>query len=232
MSTFYLVITTALVLAFFRAARLLGVRNKIVQRILPLLNILELGLWTIIIFWSASIFLSTRSYYPYLVMILAILFTLMVTWFYLKDIVAGFIFRVRHNPIKGQILTCSAAHGGIRLLGLSQLTIETEAGQWMRVPYSAVVNSSLSLQSPRQVVSGETTVELNAVILENPGSMERTLRTILAQSPWCVTSKPITIQVMPEAERIRLSFFLLDPVYLPMVKARLRSALQKSEDIE
>jgi hypothetical protein len=225
-NTFYLVIAIALMLVFFRGARLLGVRNRIVQKVSPVLSILELVLWTIIIFWSASIFLSTRSYYPHLVIILAILFTLMLTWFYLKDIVAGFIFRVRHNPVKGQILTCESIHGSLRKLGLSQLTVETDGGQRIRVPYSSVVTRSLSLQSPRHIVPGETTLELPVEKVDNPGKVERTLKKILAQSPWCIASKPITIQFLPQESKIKISFFLLDPVYLQAVKDRLTSSLR------
>ncbi len=227
MNTFYLVIAVALMLAFFRAARLLGVRNRIVQKVSPALNILELILWTKIVFWAARIILSTRFYYPYLVMILAILFTLMVTWFYLKDIVAGFIFRVRHNPVKGQVLACEAIHGSVRKLGLSQLTMETDGGQYVRVPYSLIVTRSLSLQSPRHTTPGETTVELEVEKLDNPGKVERRLKQILAQSPWCVASKPIAIQFIPAEKKVKIAFFLLDPVYLQLVKDRLVNSLDK-----
>jgi hypothetical protein len=226
-NTFYLVIAVALMLAFFRTARLLGLRNKIIQKISPVLSLLELVLWTIIIFWSVGIFLSTRSYYPHLVIILAILFTLMITWFYLKDIVAGFVFRVRHNPVKGQILTCESIHGSLRTLGLSQLTVETDGGRRIRVPYSLVVTRSLSLQSPRHIVPGETTLELTVEKVENPGNMERTVKKILAQSPWCIASKPITIQFIPEENKIKIAFFLLNPVYLQAVKDRLANSLKE-----
>ncbi len=226
-NTFYLIVTVALMLAFFRIARLLGVRNRIVQKITPVLTILELLLWTIIIFWSASIFLSSRSYYPILVITLAVLFTLLLTWFYLKDIVAGYIFRVRHNPVKGQILTCETVHGSVRILGLSQLTVETDEGQWLRIPYSSVVNRSLSLQSPRQIVPGETTLELSVHRWDNPGKLEKMLKKVLAQSPWCIASKPINIQFIPEENKVKISFFLLDYVYVQQVKDRLASSLRE-----
>ena len=183
-STFYLVISVAIVLVFFRIARIVGVRNRVVQKVSPFLTILELLLWTIIIFWSANIFLSSRSYYPILVITLAVLFTLMITWFYLKDIVAGYIFRVRNNPVRGQILTCEGVQGSVRMLGLSQLTVETEEGQWLRIPYSSIVTCSLSLQSPRQNIPGETTLELSVHGWDNPDKMERMLKKVLAQSPW------------------------------------------------
>lgn len=224
-STFYLVISVALVLAFFRIARIVGVRNRFVQKVSPFLTILELLLWTIIIFWSASIFLSSRSYYPILVITLAILFTLMITWFYLKDIVAGYIFRVRHNPVRGQILKCEGVQGSVRILGLSQLTIETEEGQWLRIPYSSIVTCSLSLQSPRENVPGETTLELSVHGWDNPDKIERTLKKVLAQSPWFIASKPINIQFIPEDNKVRISFSLLNHVYLQLVKDRLESSL-------
>jgi hypothetical protein len=214
-------------LAFFRIARLLGVRNKIVQKVMPVLAILELLLWTIIIFWSANIFLSSRSYYPILVITLAVLFTLTLTWFYLKDIVAGYIFRVRHNPVKGQILTCEAVHGSVRMLGLSQLTVETDNGQWLRIPYSSVVTRSLSLQSPRHTILGETTLELSVHRWDNPVKMERMLKKVLAQSPWCIASKPINVEFFPEENKVKISFSLLDHVYVQLVKDRLASSLEK-----
>jgi hypothetical protein len=225
-STFYLIVSVALTLAFFRIARLVGVRNRFVQKISPVLTILELVLWTVIIFWSARIFLSTRSYYPILVITLAVLFTFMLTWFYLKDIVAGYIFRVRHNPVRGQILTCDIAHGTVRMLGLSQLTVETEEGQWLRIPYSSVVTRSLSLQSPKQIVHGETTLELSVHRWDNPGKIERMLKRVLAQSPWCIASKPINIQFIPEDNKVRISFSLLDNVYVQLVKDRLVNSLK------
>jgi hypothetical protein len=228
-STFYLIISVALVLAFFRIARLVGVRNRIVQKVSPFLTILELVLWTIIIFWSASIFLSSRSYYPILVITLAVLFTLMLTWFYLKDIVAGYIFRLRHNPVRGQILTCETVRGSVRMLGLSQLTIETDEGQWLRIPYSSVVTRSLSLQSPRQIIPGETTLELTVHRWDNPGKMERIVKKVLAQSPWFIASKPVNIQFIPEENKVRISFSLLNHVYLQLVKDRLESSLGLSD---
>lgn len=228
-STFYLIISVLLVLVFFRIARIVGVRNRAVQKVFPFLTILELLLWTIIIFWSASIFLSSRSYYPILVITLAVLFTLMITWFYLKDIVAGYIFRVRHNPVRGQILTCEGVQGSVRMLGLSQLTVETEEGQRLRIPYSSIVTCSLSLQSPRQSVLGETTLELSVHRWDNPDKMERMLRKVLAQSPWFIASKPISIQFIPEDNKVRISFSLLNHVYLQQVKGRLESSLRLTD---
>lgn len=224
-NTLSLIVTVVAVLAFFRIVRLVGVRSRIVQKVAPVLTILELLLWTIIIFWSANIFLSSRSYYPSLVVTLAVLFTIMVTWFYLKDVVAGYIFRLRHNPVKGQVLICEALQGSIRMLGLSQLTIETDGGQMLRIPYSSVVTRSLSLQSPREVIPGETTLELSVHTWENPGKMERMLKKVLAQSPWCIASKPINIQFFPEQGKVNVSFSLLDHVYIQVVKDRLKSAL-------
>lgn len=228
-STFYLVISVLLVLVFFRIARIVGVRNRVVQKVAPFLTILELLLWTIIIFWSASIFLSSRSYYPILVITLAVLFTLMITWFYLKDIVAGYIFRVRHNPVRGQMFICGGVQGSVRMLGLSQLTVETEEGQWVRIPYSSIVTCSLSLQSPRQTVYGETTLELSVRGWDNPDKMERMLRKVLAQSPWFIASKPINIQFIPEDNKVRISFSLINHVYLQLVKDRLESSLRLAD---
>ena len=95
--------------------------------------------------------------------------------------------------------------------GLSQLTVETEDGQWLRVPYSSVVNHSLSLQSPRKVVPGETMIELRVYKWDDPGKMEKDIKRVLAQSHGSL-GQAYQYPVLPG--RIALEFFfLLDPVY-------------------
>jgi hypothetical protein len=78
-------------------------------------------------------------------------------------------------------------------------------------------------------VPGEVTLELSAYKWDSPAQMERMLKNVLAQAPWCIASKPINIQFIPEVNKVKISFSLLDHVYIKLVKDRLVNSLEKLE---
>jgi hypothetical protein len=226
----YLLIATVFAVVFFRAAKTIGVRNRVTQRYLPVLNAAELVLWAIIVFGSVDLFLDDKTYYPYLVILLSMTFMLIIVWYYLKDIVAGFLFRVRHNPLLSQVLETRELQGTIRRVGLSQLTVELSDGKLLRVPYSTLVTQSLSLYGQHSMTAAETTVQIKVDHAVDPGLFRRMVRQSLALSSWCIVAKPISIVPEPDSEgTFRVSFFLLDPSYLPQAKDRL-STLAKNID--
>ncbi len=233
MNTVYLIAAAVFAVIFFRFAKLASLRSRMTQRYLPFLSGLELALWTFIIFGSADLFLSDKLYYPYLIILMISIFMLLVVWFYIKDIIAGFLFRVRHNPIKGHLLDYEKLHGTIRVVGSSQLTIETADGQWRKVPYSALVTQTLSIQSQHTLSPGETVITIKLQGKVDPGYFERFVRETLALSSWCVASKPITVQPDLEEEgSLRISFFMLDPAYLSLAKDRLAKLARKFQVVE
>jgi len=227
-STVYLIVAVIFAIIFFRIAKLVSLRSRVTHLYLPILNALELALWTYIVFGTADLLFSEKQYYPYLISLFITVFTALLVWFYLKDIVAGFLFRIRHNPIKGQLLDDQVLHGTIRDIGLSQLTLETPEGQWRKVPYSALVTRTLSLQSQHTHAPGETVIRIRLATAVDPGYFQRIVRETLALSSWCVAAKPITIQSDPEdGNSLRISFFMLDPSYLALAKAQIDKLVLK-----
>lgn len=220
--TVYLIGLVVVALVLFRVARLLVLKKKSTQQYIPLVSALELGTWTFIIFWAVNIFFSDNLYYPYLIILLAIVFTMMLVWYYLKDIMAGYLFRIRHNPIKGQLIECRELKGSIRKIGISQLTVESGSGQWYRVPYSSIINQQLSLKSMYSMAPGETVIKVHLNTIVDPGHFERCVREALALSSWCVAPKPIRIKSDPQEEHtMQISFFMLDPSFHALAKLRL-----------
>ena len=228
MNTVLILAAIIFAVIFFRVAKLLSLRSRLTLQYLPILGALELALWTAIIFWTADLLLADKQYYPYLIILLLVVFTLLLVWYYVKDIIAGFIFLVRHNPLKGQVLDCEAVKGTIRVIGLSQITIETSQGQWQRVPYSALVTQPLSLTSQHTLAPGETVIKVKLLGNVDPGYFTRFVRESLALSSWCVTAKPITVQPDLEEEgMLRISFFMIDPAYLTMARNQIANLAER-----
>jgi hypothetical protein len=226
-TTVYLIAAIVFILLAFRVIRLFSLRSKATQKYIPVVSAFELAIWTLLIFWAMHIFLADKLYYSWLLMLLVFVFTLLIVWFYIKDIVAGYLFQVRHNPTKNQTLQTGDVKGVIREIGLSQLTIELADGQWLRIPYSSLITQSLSLQSPHTIAPGEMMVKVPIHAKIDPGYFAKSIREALALSPWCVASKPITIQPDATEEGImRISFFIIDPSYQTLAKDKLLSIVK------
>ena len=228
MNLFYLIVGIFFTFTFFRIAALMSSNYGFFQRISPLLHFGEFVAWSFIFWESISLLFSGKSYYSFLNGSLSIIFILLIVWFYIKDIIAGFIFRIRHNPMKGQVLRCAAIDGTIRSIGLSQLIIETSEGQKNRVPYSNLVTRIISIQSKRMIARGEISLLFDIHNIKDFNLFEGMVRETLAQSFWCIASKPISIQPdITEENKIKISFFLIDPSYLTLARESISLLINK-----
>lgn len=209
-----------------RIMRLIGTRKRTLRPYIPVFNLVEFTAWTALVFAVIKMFFSNSVYYSYLVLFIEIAYASLFIWYYLKDIVAGFLFRIRHNPIKGQLITNDTLHGTIKGIGTSQLIVESTSGTLTRVPYSGLVTKPLSLQIQYRNVPGETVLKFKLNTLKDHGTLERSVRKALALSSWCIASKPITITTDPaDHQSIDILFYMIDPVYVPLAKETLTRVL-------
>ncbi len=220
--TAYLIAFAFVLLVLLRVATLLSLRRKATQEFIPIISALELVAWASIIIGGVNVFFSDKLYYPYLLIFLVITFSLLLVWYFFKDIVAGYLFRIRHNPKIGQLLSYDELEGSIRLLGLSHLTLELITGQWHRVPYSLIVNKRLVLKSLHSIAPGETVIKVSLNPGIEPSHFERSVRKMLALSSWCIAAKPIRITAdQDEDNTFQISFFMLDPSFHTIAKLKL-----------
>ena len=225
---FYVFAAILLTLLVFRTARILLMKKKSTQRYMPVASAVELALWIVITFWIIHLFFSHLTLYHYIVTALALAFSGLIGWFYVKDIIAGFIFSIRHNPIRGQTLKSNQIQGTIRKIGLSQVTIESINGQLQRVPYSALVTQTLSLHTKHESAPGEAIIKLKVSTEIDPIRFEQRVRETLALSSWCIASKPIVVQPDPvQLDTFNVSFFLLNPSYRSLALERLNKLTEE-----
>ena len=225
MINYLIFIGTALLLfVSFRAIRMVSHRVTMLQRFYPMLVAIELGFWIAFIFWLVNRFLQTKAYYNELVLVLVITSVVLLVWYYIKDVIAGFIFRIKHNPKVGQHLQSIEANGVIKKLAVSQLFVEGEGREVIRIPYSKLLDKSLSLDTGDSPSASEAVLQLDVARGDDPTILERKIRTALLQSPWCVPGKPIRIEFLTEPKQcVEISLHLLDKSYLEAARSKLSS---------
>lgn len=216
-----------LLFIFFRGIRLISHRFNFLRRAYSLLVAVELGLWITFLFWLVHYFLRTKSFYNDLVLVLVISAVILLVWYYVKDVVAGFLFKIRHNPKAGQVIWSSEVRGVIKMLATSQLLVEEEGSKIIRIPYSQLLGKSLSLETEDSHAASEAVIHLDVVLEKNYSEIERKIRLTLLQSPWCVPSKPIYVTFLSEPEKgLEVSLHLLDKSYVEAVKSNLKRLLE------
>ena len=145
-TTVYLAGSIVVAYLLFTMWNRVSVQMPSLIRLRPVVAALELGVWSFLLFIIISRLLDLKYTYSFLeTLVLAVLF-LLVIWFFVKDIVAGYVFKIRYNPLPGQSLGASGYEGTIKELALSHLILETTQGA-LRIPYSQVTNAVLSIRS-------------------------------------------------------------------------------------
>jgi hypothetical protein len=229
MINYLLFIATAiLIFVSFRAIRLVSHRIRGLKRFYPVLVALELTFWMSFLFWIIQYFLSDKAYYNELILVLVITLVILLVWFYIKDVVAGFLFRIKHNPGNGQFIYLDDIYGVIKKMAPSQIYIEREGGEVIRMSYSMLMGKSLSLKSADSRSASEVIIRLAAAINKNHLELEKQIKVSLLQSPWCVPGKPIKIIFLnaPE-EGVEIALHLLDKSYAEAAKSKVSSLLSE-----
>lgn len=229
MINYLLFITTAFLLFLaFRVLRFVSYRVSLVRKYYPLIIGLELGLWITFLFWLINHFFKSKPYYNNLVLVLVLTAVILLVWFYIKDVVAGFLFRIKHNPMVGQLIESPEGVGAIKKLSASQIMVEEEGRKIIRIPYSKILNKSISIASDDIHAASEVVIRLGTDSGTDLNDMERRIRLVLLQSPWCVPHKPIRIE-FPSNENggIEIAFHLVDKSFAETAKLKICGLLNK-----
>lgn len=221
----YLFFVTSAFLIFlaFRAIRLISYRIQTLKRYYSVLVAVELALWIFYIFWVVSYFLQSKSYYDELVLVLVIAVVGLLVWYYIKDVVSGFIFKIKHNPHVGQELNSPEGRGIIKKLSTSQIFVEAEGRDPIRIPYSQLLNKSLRLTNVDTHLASEVTLHFERVNQSDPIQLEKEIRTALLQSSCCVPNKPIRIEfISGDKMGVEISLHLVDRSFGEVLRIKLK----------
>jgi small-conductance mechanosensitive channel len=124
-----------------------------------------------------------KFYYQYLMYALILIILVFVSWFLIRDIFAGIIFRIKHNLRNGSFIKAGEFSGQIKSQQVTCLKIITDDNRLLRVPYSRLVNAVIS------EASGRGTVEEHLIHVKIDASIGKTnaetfIRNALLSNPW------------------------------------------------
>ncbi|MBN2349605.1 MAG: mechanosensitive ion channel [Bacteroidales bacterium] len=167
---------------------------KTVGRMLPLIVSVT---WVVIVFWSANYLFNEKSYYKLVIICMIVILSVLIGWFFIKDFIAGVIFRVQNNYAEGDHVQFGEVAGRVESLYLTHISLQTQEGRLVKVPYSRLGSEIISQKTESK------TFEKNSFILktrktESVTSTEESIRNILMTSPWRISNTQPNIKFVGE----------------------------------
>ncbi len=185
---------------FSLGVKLLTNRFSRLNFILNLMVAIEFIVWLGFIFWALDFLLQRKFYYQYLVYALILIVTGFVTWFLLRDIFSGIIFRVKHNLKNNSFIRSGDISGQIISQKITYMEIKTDDGQLLRIPYSRIIHEVISELAYTGALE-EHIFQLQVDSSFDKTNAESLIRTTVLNTPWSNLKEEPSIKFLKENEK-------------------------------
>lgn len=168
--------------------------KKLKSFIIKLFPALEFFIWIGFIIWSSSLLFSNFAAYGLIMTFIMVVVLAVLAWYLLRDFISGFILRAENGFEPGQVIKTDFAVGTIKKLGYRSIEIITSNGEYIKIPYTMLINTSLikpqeNSKWVENILNLEFSTELDAVKVKNM------LKIRLLEMPWILSEESIKIEM-------------------------------------
>jgi hypothetical protein len=202
-----IIIVIGIGILIFLGIRLLRLGLKYLLNRYPRLTIVgnimviaEFIIWIIFVFQSANFIFHQKFFYQYLVYGLILILLIFLTWFFLLDVLAGIIFRIKYSLGPGTFITAGGTNGQIKAHGLTSVKLLTGEGLIQNIPYSRLINEVIT-EAGLNGRTEENIFQIQADLSLGREKSEELIRTALLNAPWSNLKEEPLIRFIKENEK-------------------------------
>lgn len=189
-------------LVFFRLSnkfsQSLKKRLKFHKIILSVLPSAELLAWIIYVFWVIKAAFGEWEGYSILVVVFIAIIIIVFSWYFIRDLIAGVILKAENSFVLNQYIKTPDIKGTIKKVGYRTIELESESGQFSKVPYSRLSGQIFSIKAPAETMMGHELIIGVSSSYKFEEIKEQITRELLLL-PWIsVKSRPV-IQITNES---------------------------------
>ena len=148
-----------------------------------LLTATEFIVWLIYLFWAIDHLFREKFYFHYLVLAIIFIVVGFLSWYLLSDVIAGVVFKSKHNLKIGSYISAGNIKGKIVSQHITFIKFKTEDGQLLRVPYSKI-NHSVIAEMTYTEASRKHVINLQIENEISKKEAESLIRQAILNSPW------------------------------------------------
>lgn len=207
--------------------------GKLIRSLQPVLVFL---LWTGLVFWMVYYLFYDKPYYDFIVFSLIVILGLAIGWFFIKDMIAGIAFKAQNQYMPGDLVQFGEVEGKIDAFLPTHVSIYTNDGKLIKIPYSNLTNKVIS-QKSESGTYGKNQFTLKVKTNNDKDILER-INSILISSPWRVKGRKPEIKIKSENHDFKIYEILIETrneKHLKYIEAyinkELNEAIYKSEKL-
>ncbi len=206
----YLFLLIAIVIFFLfrvlnKSLPFLPVRKKLRKVLLNNLPVIEMAAWFVYLIWAIQfLWIGNRLYALELSVILSI-FVLAVSWFSLRDFIAGAVFKASGKFSKNETVRIGDFAGKIAGLESRNLVLETEKGETVYIPYSKVLGNVIIRSHPAENVMSHT-FQMHIENISDPVEVMNRIKVSILTSPLSSLKKEPQIRLLDSGDGLASDF--------------------------
>ncbi len=200
----YLFLLIAIVIFFLfrvlnKSLSFFPVRKKLRKALLNYLPVVEMAVWFIYIIWAIQfLWIGNRLYALELSVILS-LFVLAVSWFSLRDFIAGAVFKASGKFSKNETVKIGDFSGKISGFESRNLILETEKGETVYIPYGKVLGNVIIRSHPAEKVMSHT-FQMHLKNISDPIEVMNRIKVGILASPLSSLKKEPKIKLLDSGD--------------------------------
>ncbi len=170
--------------------------RKYIIRFFP---VVELIIWLIFLSWFIFLFSEADEIYVYVVLAILLMLLFWISRYWVKDLIAGVVFRSSTRLKIGDLLHVEGLKGAIRKFGNYSVELETQDSQIIYIPYSKLVDAVNIKSEPTGQSQGYTFILVCDRKKDQPETMQQIKTTILA-TPWVSVNRMPVISLVKQSD--------------------------------
>lgn len=177
----------------------IGENSRWINKVDNIEPLFGLVVWLIAVFWAVYYLFYDKNYYNFIVFALIGLLVVAFSWFFVKDFMAGILFKTQNNFVPGEVVQLMGVSGKLRAMLLTHVSIYTDDGEVVKIPYSKVSGEIISKKS----VSGQVGCNYFEIKVPKKEELETYLNLfekILLASPWRIKDSKPDVKLKSETD--------------------------------
>ncbi len=210
--TLLLFATALFLFLFFRLvkhfAKVMIGKQKMRNNLLAMAPMVELLTWLVFVFAGARVLFGEADFFYVMVVVMASVVILAFGWFFFRDYLAGVILKAEKALQPGRHIKTTMVGGRIKSLGLRSMSLVTETGETVNLPYTRLSNEVVKI-IPEEDESLPHYLLIPLDAKHNPEEVGQVLEKELAAMPWIIFPLPV-IEVVKESGgsfALKLTFY-------------------------
>ncbi len=191
--------------------------------------LLEIGFWFVYLSWFTFSFAQRLEIYGLVVGGLLFILLFWFSKFFLREIIAGIIFKINGRYKKGDQIQATGHDGRINRFGLDTLEMESRDGKLIFIPYSRLVGDSIVIRSDGTEKATTHTFTILTAVKDDIAGFEREIQSLALTLPWISINKPLQAaleQFNRDTMTFRITLYLIDRNFAVNAEKAIRESFE------